>query len=78
MLRAADGLIIIKILNVCLLHADVDVIKQKRGEGRVDINRYSRHVYSNDDDLVEALNMFYAPEDTLIDSHHEKTNSKLH
>ena len=29
-LRAADGLMIIKILNVCVLHADVDVIKQKR------------------------------------------------
>ena len=69
---------IIKILNVCVLHADIDVIKQKRGEGRVDIHRYSRHVYSNDDDLVEALNTFYAPEDTLIVSHHEKTNSKLH
>ena len=27
-LRAADGLMIIKILNVCVPHADVDVIKQ--------------------------------------------------
>ena len=78
MLRAADGLTIIKILNVCVLHADVDVIKQNRGEGRVDIHRYSKHVFSSDDDLVEALNTFYNPEDTLIDSHHEKTNSKLH
>ena len=79
MLRAADSLMIIKILNVCVLHAEVDVIKQKRGEGRVDIHRYSKHVYSSDDDdLVETLNTFYAPEDTLIDSHHVKTNSKLH
>ena len=31
MLRAANCLMIIKILNVCVLHADVDVIKQKRG-----------------------------------------------
>ena len=77
-LRAADGLMIIKSLNVCVLHADVDVIKQKSGEARVDIHRYCRHVYSNDDDLVEALNTFYALEDTLIVSHHEKTNSKLH
>ena len=78
-LRAADSLMIIKILNVCVLHAEVDVIKQKRGEGRVDIHRYSKHVYSSDDDdLVETLNTFYAPEDTLIDSHHEKANSKLH
>ena len=77
-LRAADGLMIIKILNGCILHTDANVIKQKRGEGRVDIHRYSKHVYSSDDDLVEALNTFYAPEDTLIDSHHEKTNSKLH
>ena len=71
-LRAADDLMIIKILNVCVLHADVDVIKQKRGEGRVDIHRYSKHVFSNDYDLVEVLNTYYAPEDTLIDSHHEK------
>ena len=77
-LRAADGLKIIKIFNVCILHADIDVIKQKRGEGRVDIHRYSRHVYSNDDVLVEATITLYAPEDTLIDSRHEKTNSKLH
>ena len=83
-LRAADGLMIIKILHVCVLHADVDVIKQKRGEGRVDIHRYSKDVHSSDDGLVEALNTFYAPEGTFIDSHHEKkkknkqTNSKLH
>ena len=77
-LRAADGLMIIKILNVCVPHADVNVIKQTRGEGKVDIHRYSRHVYSNNDELVEALNTFYVPEDTLLDSHHEKTNSKLH
>ena len=57
---------------VCVLHADVDVIKQKRVKETVDIHRYSRHIYSNDDDLIEALNTFYAPEDTLIDSHHEK------
>ena len=57
---------IIKILNVCVLRADVDVIKEKRGEGRVDIHRYSKHVYSSDDDLIESLNTFYAPEDTLV------------
>ena len=76
-LRAADGLMIIKILNVCVLHADVDVIKQKKGEGRIDIHRYSKHVYSSDDDLVETLNTFYVPEDTLIDSHHEKILSYI-
>ena len=65
-LRAADCLMIIKILNVCVLHANVDVTKQKRDEGRVDIHRYSRRVYSSDDDLVEALNTFYAPEHSLI------------
>ena len=60
---------------MCVFYnADVDVIKQKTDEGRVDIHRYSKYVYSSDDDLDEALNTFYAPED----SHHEKTNSKLH